>query len=82
MKEINYMAEACKKLQLPQGWRWLKIREKTRVGDVRCDPRMPEALIRVECGGDQLTRYHHPVRRCMDGSVAWTEALKMYGRKR
>ena len=47
--------------KLPSGWRWLRIGEFTRDGDVCCDNRI--AAVRILIGGDQITATHHPVRR-------------------
>src|SRR5579859_814857 len=50
-----------KSLILPKGWRWLDLGERTRVGDVSCNPLMPP--VKIISGGDTITISHHPIRR-------------------
>lgn len=59
-KDLESLAVRSAALDLPEGWRWLRVGESTVPGDVLCDPRVP----RVRTGGGQLmTDKHHAVCR-------------------
>lgn len=47
--------------ELPEGWRWLRVGEKEREGDLRCDPRIEP--VEIEYGGCVITKNTHPVMR-------------------
>jgi hypothetical protein len=49
---------------LPRGWRWLKVGEWVKAGDVGCDPRIAKVAILKSWG--YLTPTHHPVQRKID----------------
>ncbi len=69
------MSDVLKHLALPKGWRWLKVGEHPRRGDVMVDVRTKPvvitqdhaALCRCRCvqcdAAHGLTQSHHPVRR-------------------
>lgn len=56
-----YMYAAQKKLPLPRGWRWRKIGEIRRFGDLMHDPRSEPCATLAE-SGEPLGPGNHPVR--------------------
>lgn len=59
------MMNVQKHIALPRGWRWLRLGELPKRGDVLVDPRVRPVVIKVAgiTREWRLTESHHPVRR-------------------